>query len=224
MRRYFISLLCLFSFLPIQAQASQELMFDDGYIELPSHIREQIDDDPNKIKMFFDFNCIFCRAMHPFMVNWGSTLPHGLRFEFVPIVVDDELYMFNAAAFKFVFDSDIPELDKLRYMDHIYEHIGKTKTMRELGRLIKESMSDVGVDVRKFMKASADGEFETYLHNAQKEALAMNLQFTPTFLIGGRYMTHMGLIDGDRNEFITLLNAVTSLHIYTERDKQDASD
>lgn len=224
MRSLYTALICFACLLSTSVHSKQPLMFENGYIELPTHIRKQIDSNPNKVKMYFDFNCIFCRAMHPFMVNWGATLPSGLEFEFVPIVINDERYQLNASAFKFVMDSAIPEPQKLRYMDHIYEHIGKTQTLKELARLIKESMSDVGLNVRDFMKMTAQGRFDDYLNKAIEEADVMNLEFTPTFLIGGRYMTHMGLIDGDKEEFIALLNAVTSLHIYTERDKQNDSE
>jgi len=197
---------------------SSEVMYQNGFIELPKHMQEKIDIGPNTVKFFFDFNCIYCKALHPYMTTWGDTLPSGMTFEFIPIVINEPLYLLNAAAWKFVSNSSISDANKYKYMHHIYEHISKIGDERSLARLIKESMIDVGVDLQVFSKQFATGHYEDFLKKQLKLQSDIHLEVTPSVLIGGKLLTHLGLVKGESKEFITLLNAVTSFYIYQEID------
>jgi hypothetical protein len=77
-------------------------------------------------------------------------------------------------------------------------------------------MADTGADFQDFANRYLDGEFESRLRKQIDLQKGINVQYTPTVLIGGRYMTHLGLNKGETKDFIPLLNAITSMYIYQE--------
>lgn len=214
----FIKILSLLVWIVSFGSFSQEELFEKGYIQIPQYMQDKISVKENQILFFFDFNCIYCKAVHPFMKTWGDSLPEDLEFSFEPIVVHDDKYKLNAAAWKYVDDSNITSEKKYKYMDHIYNHIHKITTIKELSRLIKESLVDVGLDVKTFVDDFLNNEYEDFLNSKIQLQKDINIEFTPTVLIGGKMLTHMGLNKGGTKEFITLLNAVTSFYIYQERN------
>lgn len=200
---------------------ANETMYKDGFISLPEYIQDKVNIEQNEVRLYFDFNCVYCRQLHPYMITWGSSLPLDLTFKFVPIVTQDKTYQLNAAAWQYVSQSKIDSSAKYKYLEHIYTHIRKINDERHLARLIKEAFHDVGLDVEDFSKKHIAGEYEAFLQAQYEEQSNINLEVTPTVLVGGKLLTHLGLAQGELKNFITLLNGVTSYYIYQEREQHD---
>lgn len=214
------SLVLMILLLNFNANA-EEVMYENGYIQLPKHMQKEINVDSKSIMFFFDFNCIYCKALHPYMTTWGDTLPVDLQFKFVPIVINDPMYLLNASAWKFISESKLAIALKYKYMHYIYEYLPKVSDHRQLARLIKESMFDIGADMNEFAEKYSDGFYNEFLTNQLKLQKTINLEVTPSVLIGGKLLTHLGLSKGEVKDFIPLLNAVTSFYIYQERDEDE---
>lgn len=203
--------------LSVHSFAKEEL-FHEGFIQLPKYIQKEAKMNSNEVIYFFDFNCIYCKAFNPYIVNWGATLPKDLTFIYHPVITKDPMYLLNAAAWKFVDDSTVNASLKYKYLNNIFNHIHQVGNVRQLGRLVKESISDINLDVDDFAKKIASGYYDDYLSTQAKLQSAFNISITPSVVFGGSIMTHMGLNKGEVKDFITLLNAVASYYIYQERD------
>ncbi|GAA5132712.1 thioredoxin domain-containing protein [Thalassotalea piscium] len=220
----FLRIFTVVFFLAInQTGYANNVMYKDGYIQLPKHMREKVNLVANNVQYYFDFNCVYCRNLHPYMTTWGDTLPEYMSFTYQPIVINDPLYFMNAAAWKFVEASTIGEDKKYKYMDHIFTYLPRVTNEHQLARLIKESLNDVGLDIKDFASRYGQGEYDNYLNEQINTQKILNIEVTPSVVIGGEYLTHLGLSDGNPKDFITLLNAVTSYYIYQERENDDKS-
>jgi protein-disulfide isomerase len=215
MRLSLILTFILFTFSSV-ASAKQDVMYENAYIELPTYMRKMMPEDDNHVRFLFDFNCGYCRTLQPYMVSWAATLPNKISFSHEPIVIEDSMYLLNAAAMYFVQSNGMGQEQVYRYMEHIFANISKVSDERQLTRLIKEAMADTGANFKDFARLYIQGEYESRLRQQIELQKGINVQYTPTVVIGGRYMTHLGLNKGETKDFIPLLNAITSMYIFQE--------
>ena len=201
----------------VSADPTPKTSYEDAYIELPTHMRVEQDSEDHVIRYYFDYRCMYCRELHQYMLNWSSTLPSGFKFKFEHVVVNDDHYKVVSAATEYVFNSNVPIENKNRFMDHMFAHIHKTTSVVELTRLVKEALADVDLSPVEFARDVLEGEYIPYWEERSELQRSIHLQVTPTVLVGGRYMTHLGLSEGNTEQFINLLNAVTSMYIYQEK-------
>ena len=217
----------IFSVLVVSSYANDlenyenEVLYKDGYIELPKYMIEKSNLAPDEILYFFDFNCVYCHSLHAYMETWADTLPDMFSLKYEPVIIDDPLYHLNAAAWIYISNSNLSIDMKNKYMTNIYKYLPRVSGPKKLTRLIKESFNDVGADVKDFSQRFYLGEYDTVIKEKQERQRILNIQYTPSVVIGDKFLTHLGLADGKAKEFITLLNAVTSYFIY--QDREDAN-
>lgn len=191
--------------------------FEKGYVLLPSDMQIEADKENNIIRYFFDFSCVYCYSMQDFMQVWSSTLHDKYTFVYHHVATDDIQYYVKASAMTFVANADIPQSQKNIFMSHMYRHIGKVKNQTQLIRLVKEAIADVGLDVDESMRFIVSEEAKQIYKSQALLQQTSSIQVTPSILIGGEFMTHLGVTrDAQPRDWITLINSVTSLHLYRE--------
>jgi hypothetical protein len=225
--RFFTTAALIAAFvLPLQAQTelptpspldSRPDAFENGYVLLPDDMQIMADKENNIIRYFFDFSCVYCYSMQDFMQVWSSTVHDKYTFVYHHVATDDILYYIKASAMTFVANSTIPQSQKNIFMSHMFRHIGKVRKETHLIRLVKEAVADVGLDVEEamvFILSEEAKNIYTLQASLQKTA---NIQVTPSILIGGEFMTHLGVTkDAQPRDWINLINSVTSIHLYRQ--------
>lgn len=203
---------------------STDPLYSNGYLDLPPKLRIDNDVDNQVIRYFIDFNCMFCASIKDVMANWAVTLPENYTFVYHHVALeDDNRYYIKASALTFVMNSDIPYSKKQRFIEHMFNHVGKAPTEAMMTRLVKEATADVGLDWNEISAyVLSDASVDHYVAQAMIQS-KVQLQFTPSVLIGGRFLTHLGLTDGKPENWTMLLNAVTSAHYYLQHDAASAA-
>lgn len=202
-----------------QSQPSE--LFEKGYLDLPEQLRVKADVDNKIIRYFYDFSCVYCRSVKDVMQVWSTTLPGEYRFVYHHVGVDSQEYYLKSAAMTYISNLDIPSSTKHKYMDHIFEHVNKVSSPEMMMRLIKESASDIKIDITLLGRYLVSSEsIENYKASIEMQR-QISLSQTPSILIGGRFLTHLGLADGKPELWIELINKVTSIHYYL--DKQETA-
>lgn len=114
----------------------------------------------------------------------------------------------------YVMNSEISYGQKQRFIDLMFTHVGEVQNVKQLTRLIKEAAASVGLKneplAEYIMSDEAPANYEAAV-NLQRD---INIQVTPSILVGGKYLTHLGLTDGTPERWIELINKVTSIDIY----------
>jgi hypothetical protein len=219
-----IAISCLFTVnsfaqteLPQTASQPSEL-FKNGYLDLPESLRVNADVDNKIIRYFFDFSCVYCRSIKDVMQVWSTTIPGEYTFVYHHVSSNTaenyQVYYLKAATMTYISNLDIPNSAKHRYMNNIFEHVNKVSTPEMMMRLVKESATDIKIDI------SLLGNYLTSKESIDNYRASIELQRqiglsqTPTILIAGRFLTHLGLADGKPDLWIELINKVTSIHFY----------
>lgn len=204
-------------------QSQPDELFEKGYLDLPEPLRVQADVEYKVIRYFYDFSCPYCKSLKDVMQTWSTTIPREYRFVYHHVGSNDQIYYLKAASMTFVANLDIPASDKHIFMDHMFQHVGKAGTPEMMMRLIKEAATDINIDIKQLARYLVSDEAQV----AHKEQIALqrkiNLKQTPSILIGGRFLTHLGLTDGRPELWIELINKVTSVHYYLNQQETVAT-
>lgn len=223
MRAYLI-IFCLFTCLipkvlsqtmlpDINAQPDE--LYKNGYLDMPPELQVKTDVDNNVIRYFFDFSCEYCRSVQDLMEVWSTTLPDDYRFVYHHAGSSTSvLYYLKAESMTYIANLDIPAEKKHTFMKHLFNHINKIETTEMMMRLLKEAVTDIDVPMAPFLKYIGSPESKANYIAAIDLQRQIKLAATPSVLIGGRFYTHLGLVDGRPERWIELLNKVTSVHYY----------
>jgi protein-disulfide isomerase len=76
-------------------------------------------------------------------------------------------------------------------------------------------MVDAKVDIKSFIKTIGTKEFLEPLEALMEQQGDYDISVTPTVVVSGKYITHLGLAEGDPSRFIEILNAVANLQLYS---------
>ncbi len=159
----------------------------------------QPSDSPGKVEVleFFAYSCPHCKAIEPLVEKWRATLPDSVVFKGVPVA----------------FNASMRDLQKLYYA---LEAIGRLdlhpavfkaihdehKRLFEAGDII-DWVAAQGVDKQTFTDAFNSFGVQTKVTRADELTKAYHIDGTPSFAIGGRYVTspsHMGSYQGAIDE------------------------
>lgn len=204
------------STLPSTNSQPREL-FENGYLDLPVHLQVKADVEHKIIRYFFDFSCHYCRSVKDVMQVWSNTLPSDYRFVYHHVgTYESQEYYLMAATMTYIANLDIPASQKHQFMDNMFEHVNKVGTPEMMMRLIKEATTDINIDIELLGRyLVSDASLKDYQAHIELQR-QISLSQTPSILIGGRFLTHLGLTDGKPALWIELLNKVTSVHYYLE--------
>uniref|UniRef100_UPI003341D06A thiol:disulfide interchange protein DsbA/DsbL n=1 Tax=Castellaniella defragrans TaxID=75697 RepID=UPI003341D06A len=145
----------------------------------------QPSDTPGKIEVleFFAYTCTHCKAIEPLVQKWVPTLPEGVAFKSVPVA----------------FNASMRDLQKLYYaleaIDRLDLHPAVFHAIHdEHQRLFNASaiidwVAGQGVDRQAFTDAFNSFGVQTRVARADELVKAYRIDGTPSFAIGGRYVT-----------------------------------
>lgn len=149
----------------------------------------QPSDTPGKVEVleFFAYTCPHCAAIEPLVAKWTQTLPDTAVFRSVPVA-------FNASQ---------TDLQKLYYaleaLGRLDLHPAVFKAIHdEHQRLFKEDaitdwVAEHGVDRQAFTDAFNSFGVQTKVKRADELADTYKVEGTPSFAIGGQYLTSPAL-------------------------------
>lgn len=202
---------------PIQdIDYAKDPLFENGFVELPKNLIVEADEQHKIVRYFMDFSCVYCRSLKSVMDTWGNTLAEGYTLVYHHIGASNSpFYYLQSASLTYVMNSDLTYGKKQQFIDSMFTHIGKVQTIKELTRLIKEAAADVGLEHRPLAEYIMSDQAPEDYKAAIELQRSINVQVTPSILIGGKYLTHLGLTDGTPARWIELINKVTSIDIYT---------
>ncbi|BBM67621.1 MULTISPECIES: thioredoxin domain-containing protein [Vibrio] len=166
------------------------------------------------VRIFFDFRCPFCNATHEFIESWASTLPTEYHVEFQHVITSDQTSLILASAYHYAKNNMTPP-NFYKFQKNMYEHIHKTRTMANVGRLVREAMSASGVDLQDFFEyLDNDEKIVELLEHDRERQNEYQVSRTPSVSVGAKYLTHLDFAAGDPDKFINLLNIVVNMSIY----------
>lgn len=167
----------------------------------------QPSDTPGKVEVleFFAYTCPHCNAVEPLVEKWRKTLPDTVVFKDVPVA----------------FNASMRDLQKLYYtleaMGRLDLHPAVFKAIhgehKELfeAKAITAWVVAQGVDQKAFTDTFNSFGVQTKAKRADELAKAYRIEGTPTFAIGGRYLTspaNMGSYQGAVDETDRLVKQI----------------
>lgn len=159
----------------------------------------QPSDTPGKIEVleFFSYSCPHCKAIEPLVEKWRQTLPDGVVFKDVPVA----------------FNASMRDLQRLYYalqaMGRLDLHPLVFKAIHDEHKQLFEAkditdwVAAQGVDRKAFADVFNSFGVETKIKRADELTKSYHIDGTPSFAIGGRYVTspsHMGSYQGAVDE------------------------
>ncbi|WP_345796514.1 thiol:disulfide interchange protein DsbA/DsbL [Castellaniella sp. MT123] len=145
----------------------------------------QPSDIPGKIEVleFFAYTCPHCAKIEPLVVNWRKTLPDTVVFKGVPVA----------------FNASMRDLQKLYYAldavgrldlnDAVFKAIHEENKRLFKADDIINWVAAQGVDRKSFTDAFNSFGVQTKITRADELAKAYHIDGTPSFAIGGRFVT-----------------------------------
>ncbi|WP_417277208.1 thiol:disulfide interchange protein DsbA/DsbL [Castellaniella sp.] len=164
-------------------------------------------DSPGKVEVleFFAYTCPHCAKIEPLVEKWRKTLPDTVVFKGVPVA----------------FNASMKDLQKLYYaldaLGRLDLHATVFKAIHENGEKLftADEITDwivtQGVDRQAFTDVFNSFGVETKIKRATELAKAYRIDGTPSFAIGGQYVTspsHTGSYQGAIDETDTLVKKV----------------
>jgi protein-disulfide isomerase len=166
------------------------------------------------VRVFFDFRCQFCQASHQFIEAWASSLPETYRVVYQPVISGDQTSTLLSAAYKFAEKEMAPPMYH-KFVDNMYKHINQTRTVAQVGRLIREALVASTVNPNDFGRYLDDAEtLKADLKADLDRQQAYGVEATPSIVVGATYLTSLDYAAGDPDKFITLLNIIVNMSIY----------
>lgn len=212
-----IQLLILSTFLAhFTALSESEIKFDSGkepFETLPIEIQEKNKDDKFTIRFYFSYTCPYCKQSHDFINTWGNSLPKQYSFIQSHVISTTNTSMMLTGAHEFTEFTSKNKANKDKFRKLIYKHIHKINNDQQLSRLIKEALDGAKFDTQMFFKVIGSKDFKDKTTKNLIKQNDYDIQVTPTVVIGGKYVTHLGLAGGDTTQFIEIINAVTNMYM-----------
>ena len=167
----------------------------------------QPSDTPGKVEVleFFAYTCPHCAKIEPMVVKWRKTLPDTVAFKGVPVA----------------FNASMKDLQKLYYAleavgrmdlhDAVFKAIHEDNKQLFKADEIIDWVAAQGVDRKAFTDAFNSFGVQTKVTRADELAKAYKIDGTPSFAIGGKYVTspsHTGSYQGAIDETDKLVKQV----------------
>jgi thiol:disulfide interchange protein DsbA len=167
----------------------------------------QPSDTPGKVEVleFFAYTCPHCAKIEPLVEKWRKTLPNMVVFKGVPVA----------------FNASMKDLQKLYYAleavgrldlhDAVFKAIHEENKQLFKANDIIDWVAAQGVDRAAFTEAFNSFGVQTKVTRADELAKAYRIDGTPSFSIGGRYVTspsHTGSYQGAIDETDKLVKQV----------------
>lgn len=166
--------------------------------------------DAKIVRYFFLFNCSYCASYHERIAAWSKTLPKGVKFEWMPVVVDQPSANMAAAFAAAKLIATPAQLDA--FMKDAYRVVGQGAPVNQA-----KTWEDIAnrAGIRNFRAAlnRVPANFAGQLGEFER---IYELDRTPTMVIGGKYLITPDSVNGNERLFMTMANALVSKAIIDE--------
>ena len=158
----------------------------------------------------FEWNCPYCRQVNDGAVQWGHSLPRGWVFVQAPIVTSEEslraagLY----AAIQQVAGKKLSAFDDAMFT-LVQDHGADPNDPRTMISAAQQS----GVDYRAFQKENTAESVRQTLSEWMDLMRAAQPRVTPTFVVGGRFVTDVTMTAGRYDLLFQLLGGLVSQEV-----------
>ncbi len=164
-------------------------------------------DEPVKVLEFFWYACPHCYTLEPHLILWNRfTRPKDVRLIPVPVVWRPER-LAHARLFYTLQALGREDLDT-EVFDEIF-HRGNGLAASDDKVAFQKQLEFVkqhGIDPDVFTKAYYSVAVDINMKEAGELAQRYHVQFTPTFIVDGRYTTDPGRTDGNEAELIEVMH------------------
>lgn len=177
-----------------------------GAAELPRPVvflAEPVKGDAKTAFEFFGFGCIYCAQYNDQFTSWGKTLPVGIRFEKIPLLMNEENDLKLMTAFyaaKSVSPNRIEE-----WLRAIFKSGGSSEPTVILG-----ACSESGIPQKQFIDALKAKDTAAQVKRAIQKTIQYNIQSTPTLAVDGRYVVSPEGVRGDYGLLFQVANGLVS--------------
>lgn len=183
-------------------QAGKDYQVISGNVPTPTN-----QDGKIQVVEFFSYGCPACFAFEPTLENWLKTKPKNVDFDRVPVVFDPG---WDVLARAYYTAKDLNALDKLTPAIFNALHvqgIDLTNQANLEAFFIKE-----GVSKQDFESAfNFSPRIDTQLMQADRLMRSLGVFQIPTLVVDNKYKTNIGMVNGDPNRLIKVVNYLITL-------------
>jgi thiol:disulfide interchange protein DsbA len=142
-------------------------------------------DTPGKVEVleFFAYTCPHCAAMEPMVEDWAKTAPSDVVLKQVPIAFNAGMKPLQQVYYTFL-ALDRPDLHA-KFFTAIHGEHKRLFDKKAMG----EWVASQGVDRAKFDSVFDSFSVQTQVQRANQLAEAYRIDGTPSFAVGGKFMT-----------------------------------
>jgi thiol:disulfide interchange protein DsbA len=136
---------------------------------------------------FFWYRCPHCYALEPLLERWLTKLPAEVQFRRVPAVLGRE-WVVDARIYYAL--EVLGEAGRLHrpLLDAIHLHGGKRLSGDAYLRWVTDWLGGQGIDLQAYKAASNSREVQERVSTASDLAKTYQLESTPSFVVGERYV------------------------------------
>jgi thiol:disulfide interchange protein DsbA len=144
-------------------------------------------------------------AYHGLLSNWGTSLPKGWKFEFVPVVVPERESVLTARSFYAVSNADTNRLND--FMMAAFAAIQQQNKDPKLESTWVKILRDQRISgIEDAWRRVSEQQVLSSLEGLVK----YKINATPTLVIDGRYVITPDNTNGDHSLFLQLANGMVS--------------
>jgi thiol:disulfide interchange protein DsbA len=166
--------------------------------------------DAKIVRYFFQFSCSFCASYHDRVAAWSRTLPKGIKFDWMPVVVDQASANMAVAFAAARLIATPVQLDA--FMKEAYRAMASGQPANQA-----KTWDDVAnrAGIRNY-RATFNKVPDNFASQLAEFERAYELDRTPTMVIGGKYLITPDSVNGNDRLFMTMANALVSKAIMDE--------
>lgn len=158
-----------------------------NYLELDP---VQPSDTPGKVEVleFFSYTCPHCKSIEPLVEKWRATMPEGAEFKYVPVGYNASMRNLQKLFYT------LEAMGRLDLHDTVFSQIhDHRERLFEPDEIIAWA-ARAGLDRDEFTETFNSFGVQTKAQRADELTRTYGIEFTPSFAIGGQYVTSPGQV------------------------------
>lgn len=171
------------------------------------------------VRLFFTYDCPYCRQYHNGLIQWGQSLPKPLQFTAIPIITSPENDNQTLAVYGRLIAQALDPKVLPRYDLAVFNRlqgdtlgpssgVGELTTSHVLSALVESGIA--AERVTAFLESDKMDAVESRIPNHAKAITTYQIKATPTIVISGRFAVNPDHANGNASQFLTLLNGIVS--------------
>jgi thiol:disulfide interchange protein DsbA len=142
-------------------------------------------DNPGKIEVmeFFAYTCPHCAAMQPMIEKWLKTAPPDVVLVQVPVAFNNAMVPLQKLYYT------LQALNRPDLNDKVFAAIHQEHKQLFTKSAMADWAAAQGVDRKKFEATFDSFSVQTQTERAKQLAEQVNIDGTPSYLVGGKYLT-----------------------------------